>query len=60
VRQRKFESLEAAKEYLVERGELKFWGRIGNQAEICLYTYKHQGREYTLYIYMDGLVQIRE
>jgi hypothetical protein len=60
MRQRKFESIEAAEAYLEERGELKFWGRIGHNAEICLFSYKHQGWEYTLYIYMDGLVQIRE
>lgn len=60
MRKRKFESFESAKSYLEERGELEYFGRIGNNAEICLYHYKHKGVVYTLYIYLDGLVTIRE
>lgn len=60
MRHRKFQSFEEAESYLDERGELKYLGRIGNNAEICLYKYKHNGVQYTLYIHLDGLVQIRE
>lgn len=61
MQSRKYPSINEAKTHLEEKGTLKFWGRIGAQYEICLYTYTlHDGRKFDLHIYNDGLVEIRE
>lgn len=60
MRSRQFDTFDDAIKYLEERGELKYFGRIGNRNEICPYSFVHKGIKYSLNVHLDGLVQIRE
>lgn len=60
MKSRKYPTFDEAITYLKSKGELKYWGRIGDKAEICHYTYKCNGELFRLNIYDDGKVEIRE
>lgn len=46
MKSRQFESHTAATDYLKSHGELKYWGRVGSNAETCLYTITVKGYKY--------------
>lgn len=60
MRARQFGSFDEALAYLKSKGEAKYWGRIGDNHEINLYTLTTGGREYTLYVYQDGRVEVQK
>lgn len=41
---------------LREQGELLFFGRVGNQHELCVYTHTIGGLKYQLLVNLDGTV----
>lgn len=59
MKSHKYDSYDEAVKFLKSKGQLKFWGRIGNMAEIHLYTINVDFNEYTVYVYEDGLVEIK-
>jgi hypothetical protein len=60
MKSRKYPSFQEAITDLSSKGKLKYWGRIGDNFEICLYTFRYRGFDYTLNIYDNGKVEIRE
>lgn len=56
---RKFETFEAAKAYLEERGTLEFFGKEGYNYEYCVYRFSlHSGKQYGIYVHDNGLVEV--
>lgn len=60
MKSQQFDSFNAAIDYLSSKGKLSYQGRIGHHAEICLYLYEREGYRYTLYVYLDGKVEVRK
>lgn len=59
MKSHQYNSFQSAIDDLSSKGKLTYQGRIGMNAEICLYLYKVGIREYRLYIYLDGRVEWR-
>lgn len=59
MRSKQYESFNSAISDLESKGKLSYQGRIGLMAEICLYLYESNGNRYTLYVYLDGKVEVR-
>jgi hypothetical protein len=61
IYKRKFESQEAAFDYLNERGKLKYIGHSGG-AEFMVFNFHHvsSGRKYHIDVFPDGLIRVEE
>jgi|GEM_PF-5631638 len=52
---RQFPTFEEAIRYLESKGTLEFFGRVGTNAEKCLYRFTlHDGRKYLLNVHITG------
>jgi len=58
MKSRKFPTYDEAKAYLESVGKLQFFGRVGNNAEIYVYTLTIGAKEYHLNVYADGKVEL--
>lgn len=53
-----FKSLKESQEFYAKYGEMKYWGRIGEVCEACLYSLNViDGRTMRLLLYDDGKVE---
>lgn len=61
MKSKQFPTFNEAMEYLKERGELEYFGRIGQHAETYVYNLKlPTGMIYHLLVHDDGKVEVLE
>jgi hypothetical protein len=60
MKSRKFPSLEAAQEYMRERGELKYFGREGTDARTYVYTLTIGVKVYHILLVENGTLFVMD